>query len=110
MLAISAFGPHYLGRAWSQATADQRFVAAVQAQGRTVPSGDSEVLVKRAAQKLCEHRDATATSAERRAGALTADEVDAVHRTFGDDSAAFVKVALRSYCPLSSLTPEAGNG
>lgn len=101
VLAVSAFGPHYLERAWSHATADQRFVAAVAAQGRTVPAGDGQVLVVRAAQKLCERRDGAATSAERRASALTADEIDAVRQTFGDDSQAFMKVALRSYCPLS---------
>jgi hypothetical protein len=99
VLAITAFGPGYLERAWSTASADQRFVAAVQAQGRTVPSGDSEVLVVRAAQKLCERREGTTTSSARRASALTADEIDAVRRTFGDDSEAFVKVALRTYCP-----------
>jgi hypothetical protein len=99
LLAITAFGPGYLERAWSTASADQRFVAAVQAQGRAVPTGNGEVLVVRAAQKLCERRDGTVSSAARRASALTADEIDAVKRTFGDDSEAFVKVALRTYCP-----------
>lgn len=99
MLAISAVGSGYLDRAWSTASADQRFVAAVQAEGRTVPAGDSEVLVVRAAQKLCERREDTTSSSARRASALSPDEIDAVRRTFGDDSEAFVKVALRTYCP-----------
>ena len=101
VLAITAFGPRYLERVWSTATADQRFVAAVQAQGHAAPTGENEVLVVRAAQKLCERRDGTTNSAQLRSTALTADEVDAVRRTFGDDSQAFLKVALRSYCPLS---------
>jgi Protein of unknown function (DUF732) len=105
VLAITAFGPGYLERVWSTASADQRFVAAVQAEGRPVPSGDAEALVVQAAQKLCEGRDGSSTYAERRASALTADEIDAVRRTFGDDSEAFMKVARRTYCPLSPLTP-----
>lgn len=99
VLAITALGPGYLGRVWSTASADQRFVAAVAAQGRTVPTGDSELLVTRAAQKLCERREDTTSNSARRASALTADEIEAVRRTFGDDSEAFVKVALRTYCP-----------
>ena len=96
VLGITAFGSRYLERSWSTATADQRFVAAVQAQGHP------EVLVVRAAQKLCERRDGTTTSAQLRSSALTADEIDAVRRTFGDDSEAFLKVSLRTYCPSSS--------
>ena len=101
VLAITAFGPRYLERSWSTATADQRFVAAVQAQGHAVPTGENGVLVVRAAQKLCERRDGTVSSAQLRSSALTADEIDAVRRTFGDDSQAFLKVALRTYCPSS---------
>ena len=99
VLAITAFGSRYLERSWSTATADQRFVAAVQAQGHTVATGANEVLVVRPAQKLCERRDGTVNSARLRSGALTADEIDAGRRTFGDDSEAFLKVALRTYCP-----------
>ena len=106
VLAITAFGPGYFDRVWSTASADQRFVAAVQEQGRPVPSGENGVLVVRAAQKLCERREGGTSSAERRASALNPDEIDAVRRTFGDDSEAFLKVARRSYCPLSPLNPD----
>jgi uncharacterized protein DUF732 len=98
-LALTAFGPDFLDR--STARADQRFVAAVQAQGRTVTPGPNQTLVIEAARKVCESRQGEATVAERRASALTADEIEAVRQTFGDDSPAFMKVAKRSYCPLS---------
>jgi uncharacterized protein DUF732 len=106
VFAVMAFAPAQLDHLWTPANADERFVAAVQAQGRPVPSGDGEVLVVRAAQKLCESRAGGTTSAERRASALTSEEIDAVRRTFGDDSAAFLKVAQRAYCPLSPLNPD----
>jgi len=99
VLALSAFGPGYLGLARTPASPDQRFVAAVQEQGRPVQSAETEVLVVRAAHKLCEQRDDDASSADRRANALTAEEIEAVRRTFGDDAQAFMKVALRTYCP-----------
>jgi Protein of unknown function (DUF732) len=98
-LALSAFGPNYLERVWSSARADQRFVAAVQAQGRTVEPGADEGLVLSAAHKLCERRDVSVSSAERRASTLTPEEIEAVRKTFGDDSEAFIKVATRTYCP-----------
>ena len=94
-LALAVFGQGYLG--WSTAQADQRFVAAVRAEGRTVESGETEVLVIRAAHKLCQRRDGT-TYSQRRDATLSADEIDAVRRTFGDDDRAFTKVALRTYC------------
>jgi hypothetical protein len=48
-------------------------------------------------QKLCQRRDGT-TYSQRRDATLSADEIDAVRRTFGDDDRAFTKVALRTYC------------
>jgi hypothetical protein len=94
-LALAVFGQGYLG--WSTAQADQRFVAAVRAEGRTVEPGETEALVIRAAHKLCQRRDGT-TYSQRRDATLSADEIDAVRRTFGDDDRAFTKVALRTYC------------
>lgn len=94
-LALAVFGQGYLG--WSTAQADQRFVAAVRAEGHTVEPGENEALVVRAAHKLCQRRDG-ATYSERRQGTLSADEIDAVRRTFGDDDRAFTKVALHTYC------------
>lgn len=92
-LVLTVLGPGVLHRA----QADQRFVEAVRAEGRTVESGETEALVVRAAQKLCSQRTG-GSSAARRESALTAEEVDAVRRTFGDDERAFMKVALRTYC------------
>jgi len=99
VLALSAFGPGYLELVHTSASPDQRFIAAVQAQGRPVGSAETEALVVRAAHKLCEQRDDDASSSDRRANALTAEEIEAVRRTFGADAQAFMKVALRTYCP-----------
>ena len=98
VLALSAFGPAYLDLVRSSASADQRFVAAVSAEGRTVEPGANGELVVRAAQKLCaRHEDVS--NAQRRATSLTAEEIEAVRKTFGDDAEAFTKVALRTFCP-----------
>ena len=96
-LALTVFGPDFLDR--STARADQRFVAAVQSPGRSVAQGTDEVLVIQAAHKVCDQRS-DITPAQRRASTLTENEIDAVQRTFGDDSPAFISVAKRSYCPL----------
>jgi hypothetical protein len=96
-LALTAFGTDLLDR--STARADQRFVAAVQAQGRSVEAGGNQGLVIEAARKVCETRSGEATAAQRRASVLTAEEIDAVRQTFGDDSPAFIQVAKRTYCP-----------
>ena len=93
--ALAVLGQGYLG--WSTAQADQRFVAAVRAEGRTVQPGETEALVIRAAHKLCQRRDGE-TYSERRQATLSADEIDAVRRTFGADDRAFTKVALGTYC------------
>ncbi len=92
-LALLAVGP----AGSSPAQADQQFVDAVRAQGRTVEPGDTQALVIRAAHKLCRGRD-SATPVQRRESSLTADEVEAVRRTFGGDERAFIKVAVRTYC------------
>ncbi len=92
-LALTVFGPGVLHRTG----ADQRFVDAVRAEGRTVEPGETEALIVRAAQKLCDQRVGE-PSASRRTSGLTAAEVDAVRRTFGDDERAFLHVALRTYC------------
>jgi hypothetical protein len=84
---------------WAAVRPEQRFVSAVQAQGRSVEPGPDQVLVTEAAQKLCERKDDPVSSADRRASTLTPVEIDAVRRTFGDDSEAFIKVSLRTYCP-----------
>ena len=94
-VALTVFGPEYLP--WSTAKADQRFVAAVQAEGRTVEPGQTQDLVIEAAHKLCLRR-MSVTSTQRRESSLTRDEISAVHRTFGDDQQAFLKVALQTYC------------
>jgi hypothetical protein len=94
-VALTAFGPEYLP--WSTAKADQRFVAAVQAEGRTVEPGETQELVIEAAHKLC-LRKVSVTTLQRRESTLTPDEIAAVHRTFGADQQAFMKAALQTYC------------
>jgi hypothetical protein len=98
-VGITALGPRFLDQVWASAHADQRFVAAVQAEGRNVGPGADQQLVMAAAQKLCDQKDGSISNAERRATTLSQDEIDAVRRTFGDDSASFIKVARRTYCP-----------
>ena len=95
VLGLTVFGPDFLP--WSTAKADQRFVAAVQAEGRTVQPGETQVLVISAAHKLCERR-ITGTASSKKETSLTPEEVDAVHQTFGDDQQAFLKTATRTYC------------
>ncbi len=92
-LVLTVLGPGVLHRT----QADQRFVDAVRAEGRTVEPGETEALVVRAAQKLCDQR-VGASEATRRTSGLTAAEIEAVRRTFGDDERAFMQVALRTYC------------
>ena len=94
-ITLAVFGQGYLG--WATAQADQRFVAAVRAEGRDVEPGATETLVVSAAHKLCQRRDGE-TYSQRREATLSADEIDAVRRTFGEDDRAFTKVALQTYC------------
>lgn len=99
-LAVTAAGPGHLERLSSTVGADERFGAAVQEQGRATTAGPPDPLVVSAARKVCERRAGTDTPAVLRRSALTAAEVAAVRRTFGDDAEAFLKVARRTYCPL----------
>jgi hypothetical protein len=98
-LTLTIFGPGRLDGVWAATRPDQRFVSAVQAEGRSVDPGPDQVMVMAAAQKLCERKDDPVSSADRRASTLTTQEIDAIRRMFGDDSQAFIKVSLRSYCP-----------
>jgi Protein of unknown function (DUF732) len=96
---LIVFGPGRLDGVWADPRPEQRFVSAVRAEGHSVEPGPDQVLVTGAAQKLCERKDDPVSSADRRASTLTQQEIDAVRRTFGDDSEAFIKVSLHSYCP-----------
>jgi hypothetical protein len=98
-LTLTVFGPGRLDGVWAATRPEQRFVSAVQAEGRSVQPGPDQATVTEAAQKLCEQRDGSGSSAERRASGLTSGEVDAIRRTFGDDAQAFIQVAVRTYCP-----------
>lgn len=98
VLLVTAAGPEH--RAWGVATADERFAGRAQQQGRTLPPGPPDPLVVSAARKVCDRRTRADTSTGLRRSALTPAEVAAVRRAFRDDSAAFLAVALRTYCPL----------
>ena len=98
-VAFTAFGSTYLDR--SAARADEKFVAGVAAEGRPVPDAQTQALVIQAAHKLCDSRTGSTTTTQRRASVLTSEEIDAVQRTFGGDTPAFVKVAKSAYCPLN---------
>jgi hypothetical protein len=93
--ALSAF-------AWiapSPEAANQQFVAAVQSEGRVVPSAGQESLLVTAARKICDRKDAAHTSdRDRRATALTRDELGAVGAAFGAHTREFTALALKTYC------------
>ena len=98
-LTLTVFGPGRLDGVWADPRPDQRFVSAVRAEGRSVEPGPDQAMVMEAAQKLCERKDDPVSSADRRASTLTPQDIDAIRRAFGDDSEAFIKVSLRTYCP-----------
>jgi len=91
-LALSACGA-------SPTTLDQSFVETVRSAGRDVPPGaDGEGLLQ-AARKICDRKLNHDTVAERRASALTPEDIDAVERTFAHDARQFTNLALETYCP-----------
>jgi hypothetical protein len=79
------------------AAVDQRFLVDVRERGHVVAVGTDEELLVSAARKLCKRRD-TQSYEKRRTAALNSDELEAVQRSFGADSQAFIKLATRSYC------------
>ena len=79
------------------AAVDQRFLVDVRERGHVVAVGTDEELLVSAARKLCKRRD-TQSYEKRRTAALNSDELEAVKRSFGGDSQAFIKLATRSYC------------
>lgn len=94
-LSVSAFsmaGP-------TAANADQTFVDTARSQGHVVASGDQETLVVAAAHKICDRRESHSTVAERRATALSLEELGAVQQSFDSDVRGFTALALQTYCP-----------
>jgi hypothetical protein len=79
------------------AAVDQRFLVDVRERGHVVAVGTDEELLVSAARKLCKRRD-TQSYEKRRTATLNSDELEAVQRSFGGDSQAFIKLATRSYC------------
>ena len=94
----AVLGVSAAGVAEPPATAvDQRFLVDVRGRGHAVSVGTDEELLVSAARKLCVRRESQ-TYVQRRTGALNSEELDAVKRSFGDDSQAFIKLATRTYC------------
>lgn len=94
-LSVSAFsmvGP-------TTANTDQKFVDTARSQGHVVASGDQQTLIVSAAHKICDRRESHATVAERKATALSLDELDAIQQTFATDVRGFTALALDTYCP-----------
>jgi len=81
----------------SPEVADQRFVTAAQSQGHLV-GPEQQPLVVSAARKICDRRVLNETDRERRATALTSDEIAAVGTAFGADTRDFTTLALKTYC------------
>jgi hypothetical protein len=94
-LSVSAFamvGP-------TTSNVDQSFVDTARSQGHVVAPGDQETLVVSAARKICDRRENHSTVAERRATALSPEELGAVQQTFATDVRGFTSLALDTYCP-----------
>lgn len=77
---------------------DQRFVEAAQSEGHEVAPGEQQTLLVSAARKICDRRVIHETDRERRATALTSDEIAAVGAVFGADTRDFTTLALKTYC------------
>jgi hypothetical protein len=93
-LAVSAFATS----GSSAMTGDLHFLDTARSQGHVVAPGQQEGLLVSAAHKICDRRVNHSTTAERRATALTTDELDAVNQSFAGDSRAFTTLALDTYC------------
>jgi hypothetical protein len=77
---------------------NRRFVAAAEALGHIVAPGEQETLVVSAARKICDRRLIHDSVQERRATALTSDEIAAVAVAFGAETRDFTALALKTYC------------
>ena len=96
-LSVGAFalaGP----AAGTSANVDQRFVDAAQTQGHVI-AADQQPLVLSAARKICDRRESHDTAPERRATALSAEELGAIQQSFATDVRGFTSLALDTYCP-----------
>jgi hypothetical protein len=94
-LAVSAFSTVVP----SSGDADQHFVDTARSQGRVVAGGDQQALLVSAARKICERRGSHTTVAQRRATALSSDELAVIQQTFAGDTRGFTALALDTYCP-----------
>ena len=92
MLGVSAAGV----AAPPAGVVDQRFLADLRDRGHVVAPGTDEELIISAARKLCVLVDGQ--TYQQRRSILTSQEVDAVRRSFGDDSQVFVRIAVSRYC------------
>lgn len=96
-LSVGAFalaGP----TAGTSANVDQRFIDAAQTQGHVI-AADQQPLVLSAARKICDRRESHGTVPERRATALSAEELAAIQQSFATDVRGFTTLALDTYCP-----------
>jgi Protein of unknown function (DUF732) len=93
-LAVSAFATS----GSPATTGDSYFLDTARSQGHTIAPGQQEGLLVSAAHKICDRRESHSTTAERRATALSTDELHAVNQSFGGDSRAFTVLALDTFC------------
>ena len=77
---------------------DQHFVDATRAQGYVVDSDAQRTLLVSAARKICERRENHSTVAQRRATALSSEELSTVTDTFAGNARSFTTLALDTYC------------
>ena len=80
------------------ANVDQRFIEAAGTQGHVI-APDQQPLVLSAARKICDRRESHDSAPERRATALSADELGAIQQSFATDVRGFTSLALDTYCP-----------
>jgi hypothetical protein len=93
-LAVSAFAS--VGSAPGEV--DQGFVDTTRSQGYTVDPGKQRALLVSAAHKICDRRENHSTVEERKATALSSEELGVVTNTFAGNARAFTTLALETYC------------
>jgi hypothetical protein len=93
-LAVSAFAS--VGSAPGEV--DQGFVDTTRSQGYTVDPGKQQALLVSAAHKICDRRENHSTVEDRKATALSSEELGVVTNTFAGNARAFTTLALETYC------------
>ena len=90
--------PFLLAGLYGLARRSRLAVDATRAQGYVVDSDTQRTLLVSAARKICERRENHSTVAQRRATALSSQELSTVTDTFAGNARSFTTLALETYC------------